>query len=168
MALGNAYFNVMPFASPGDLTRPDAPYNIAPLPFDVNNPFGAYGLPGKIAGGKFIPLSLVGDTAPFAFLYRPYPVRSPNASDPFFKAVPPTTGVANAMTLGYIGAMCNNGTAALGGTVYVRYANGTAGAPVGGVEATAIGGTNVALTGCSWANGMDGNNLSEIHVFTAN
>src|SRR3569833_3623618 len=113
-----AYFNALPFAIPGDITRPHGINNVESVAFDPALPFASYGIPGKLAAGKFVPLALVGDTQPYGWLVRPFPTSSPNATDPFFGAVPPVGGVANVMTRGYLGVKCNAGTPAIGGTDY--------------------------------------------------
>lgn len=166
--MGNAFWDVMPFASPGDLTRPHGINNTEPQAFDPANPFPFYGAPGKIGGGKFVPLTLVGDTQPYGFLQRVFPTRSPNETDPFFGATPPLKGVANVMTRGYMGVLCRAGVPALGGTVYYRYANAAGGTPLLGLEATTVVGSNVALLGVQFQNGQDSNGLTEIRFNAPN
>ena len=160
--MSNAFWTAIPFASPGDLTRPHGVHNVEPMAFDPNLPFPFYGAPGKIAANKFVPLTLVGDTQPYGFLQRPYPIRSPNQSDPFFGAVPPTSGVANVMTRGYMGVKCNAGVPAIQGTVYYRYANPTGPLPLLGLEATSVGGSNIALLNVQFQGAADANGLTEI------
>lgn len=69
---------------------------------------------------------------------------------------------------GCVNVICQNGTPALDGTVYVRVAANASipGAVVGGFEAAADGANSVALTNAKWKGGKDGNNVAEIRILT--
>ena len=69
---------------------------------------------------------------------------------------------------GCVNVICQNGTPALDGTVYVRVAANASipGAVVGGFEAAADGANSVALTNAKWKGGKDGNNVAEIRIMT--
>lgn len=69
---------------------------------------------------------------------------------------------------GCVNVICQNGTPALDGTVYVRIAENASipGAVVGGFEAAADGANSVALTNAKWKGGKDGNNVAEIRILT--
>lgn len=157
--------NVMVFRAPfgiaGAVSREDNKL-IEAQGLNVSLPFASYGIPGKIVSGLFVPVALVGDTAPYGFLVRPYPFQGPNASDALGTSVPLTTGVANILKRGYIQVQCNAGTPALNGTVYIRYANSDSTHPVAGIEAAAVGSTTVALTNCYFTGPADANGLVEI------
>jgi hypothetical protein len=163
-----AYFTSLPFGIPGSITRPHGVHNVESMAFDPATPFPSYGVPGKVVASKFVPLTAVGDTQPYGFLVRPYPTSSPNQSDPFFGAVPPVGGVANVMTRGYMAVKCNAGTPAFAGTVYFRYANAAGGTPLGGLEATAVGGSNVALLNIQFMGAADSNGNVEVRFGSAN
>lgn len=152
--MSNAYLFRMPQGVQGDLTRPSQA-TVEAQAFNAAAAFASYGIPGKMVSGLFVPLSLVGDTSPYGFLIRPYPITGASASDPLGTAVPPTTGVANILRRGYMNVVCNAGAPAFGGTVYVRYANPTGPLPNGGLEATSVPGSNVALLGVIFMGGAD-------------
>ena len=69
---------------------------------------------------------------------------------------------------GCVNVICQNGTPALDGTVYVRVAENASipGAVVGGFEAAADGSNSIALTNAKWKGGKDGNNVAEIRILT--
>lgn len=69
---------------------------------------------------------------------------------------------------GSIQVFCQNGTPALGGTVYVRTTyNGTyENAQVGGLEADDDSGNVVALTNCQWGGPADANGIAELVILT--
>ena len=69
---------------------------------------------------------------------------------------------------GCVNVICQNGTPALDGTVYVRVAANASipGAVVGGFEAAADGANSVALTNAKWKGGKDGNGVAEIRILT--
>lgn len=69
---------------------------------------------------------------------------------------------------GCVNVICQNGTPALDGTVYVRVkANASLpNAVVGGFEAAADGSNSVALTNAKWKGEKDGNGVAEIRILT--
>lgn len=69
---------------------------------------------------------------------------------------------------GCVNVICQNGTPALDGTVYVRVAENASipGAVVGGFEAAADGSNSIALTNAKWKGGKDGNGVAEIRILT--
>ena len=69
---------------------------------------------------------------------------------------------------GCVNVICQNGTPALDGTVYVRVAANASipGAVVGGFEAASDGANSVALTNAKWKGGKDGNGVAEIRILT--
>jgi hypothetical protein len=147
------------FGIPGDISRAGAA-TVEGQALNPAAPFASYGIPGKIVNGQFVPLTVVGDVTPYGILVRPYPTNS--SQDPIGTSTPPTSGVAGILRRGYISAACNGGVAALNAPVYVRYANPVAGAPIGGLEALSVAGTNVALTNAFWMGPQDAAGNAEI------
>ncbi|MCZ6975328.1 hypothetical protein NH824_23645, partial [Salmonella enterica] len=87
----------MPAGIPGDVTRQSAA-KIEPQVLNSSLPFAGYGLFGKLASNKFVPVGS-GDaaTAVYGLLVRPFPITGANASDPLGTSVPPTTGIADVL-----------------------------------------------------------------------
>jgi hypothetical protein len=153
----NAILYRMPNGVQGDLSRPSQA-TVEAVALASGTPFTAYGTPGKISGNNFVPLTLVGDTTPYGFLVRPFPTTGVNANDALGVGVPATPaimGPGNVMRRGYMIVACNAGVPAFGGTVYYRYANPTGPLPLNGLEATSVGGSNVALLGVQWMGLID-------------
>ena len=151
------------FAIPGQITRAPEKAIIEPSAFNASLPFPGYGLPGKIVSNAFVPV-VAGADVVYGFLVRPFPTQGVNASDPLGTAVPPTTGEADVMVFGYLGVKCNAGTPVQGGAVYVRYANGSSGTPVGGIEATSVPGTNFVIANAQFQGPADANGNCEIRL----
>ena len=157
-----AFLYRMPYGIPGDLTRA-AQATVEAQVLNSSLPFAGYGLFGKIASGKFVPVT-TGDAASavYGLLVRPYPTQGVNASDALGVSVPKTSGVCDVMRRGYANVKVNAGTAALGGTVYIRVAAAAAGKPIGGIEAAADGGNTIAVTGCVFMGDADASGNVEI------
>lgn len=147
------------YGVPGDITRPNAPYNDETQAFNPATPFPGFGLPGKLSGGYFVPITTTGD-AVYGFLTRVYPSAGPS-NDPFGSGVPPTAGPCSVLKKGYIAVQNNSGVPAQGGAVYIRFQNASAGKPVGGVEAAATGDT-YAATGWTFTGAADASGNVEI------
>lgn len=182
MTTSNAILYRAPYAIPGVLTRATHDNKIETQAFNTaltqNASSGAagqflsYGWPGKMSSGLFVPLALVGDAIPYGWLVRPYPITGANASDPLGTAVPNCAAgfAANVLRSGYIGVFVqlNAGSVAQGGTVYLRYQNGTASQPVGGIEAvsngnnTALGTWSGGPSGCMFTGPADANGNAEV------
>lgn len=157
-----AYTTRMPAGIPGDVTRPSQA-TIETGIFNSAAAFAGYGLFGKIASGKFVPVGS-GDAAAacYGVLVRPYPVTGANASDPLGTAVPPTTGTADVLRRGYINVKNNSGTPAAGGQVYIRVANASGGKPIGGIEAASDGANTIAPANCIFTGSADSSGNVEI------
>lgn len=145
-----AFLYRMPNGIPGDVTRQSIS-TIEPQILNSSLPFGGYGLFGKIASSKFVPVTS-GDVASsvYGLLVRPFPITGANASDPLGTAVPPTSGVADVLRRGYASVALKSGTAAPNGQVYVRVGNASSGKPIGGIEAAAektVAGGTITGTG---------------------
>lgn len=160
--MGNAILYRMPSGIPGDISR-QSQATVEPQIFDPALPFPGYGLFGKLAAGKFVPIT-TGDTAEavYGLLVRPYPTTGGAGSEPVGAATPPTKGVCDVLRRGYMTVKNNAGTPALGGQVYVRVAAAAAGKPIGGIEAAADGTNTIAVTGAIFMNGGDANGNVEI------
>lgn len=157
-----AYVERMPYGIPGDVSRPSQSTIEAGV-FNASLPFSKYGIPGKVASGKFVPLAGAETAADiYGILVRPYPITGASASDPLGTAVPPTTGVADVLRRGYITVKNNAGTPALNGAVYVRIATPGAGTPIGGIEAAADGANTIVLTGARFMSAADASGNVEI------
>lgn len=158
--MSNAFLYRMPSGIPGDVSR-KLESTVESQLFDSAHPFSAYGLFGKLANGKFIPMG-AGDTADsvYGLLVRPYPTHS--SQEPLGVATPPTSGVANVMRRGYMSVKNNAGNPTNGSQVYVRVANAASGKPLGGIEAVADGTNTIAIKGCIFTNAGDANGQIEI------
>ncbi len=160
--MGNAILYRMASGIPGDISR-QSQATVESLILDPANAFPGYGLFGKIASGKFVPVG-AGDaaTAVYGLLVRPFPTTGGAASDPLGTATPPTKGIADVMRRGYMTVKNNAGTPVLNGQVYVRVAAAAAGKPIGGIEAAADSTNTIAITGAIFTNGGDANGNVEI------
>lgn len=71
---------------------------------------------------------------------------------------------------GCINVICQNGTPALAGKVYVRIADNEAypNAAIGGFEAAADGANTVELTNAQWKGPADANGVAELRILTIN
>ncbi len=164
--MGNAITFRMNQGVPGGVTRQSQAQIEAQILGATAIP--GYGQPVKLTAGLAVPLALVGDTQAYGWLVRPFPTQGPNASDPLGTSVPPTTAgtILNILVKGYITVFCqaNPGSIVAGGTVYLRYANPSGQAIVGGVEATAIGATTVAMLNARFTGNVDAAGNAEIYV----
>ena len=72
------------------------------------------------------------------------------------------------MKRGCVNVICQNGTPAPGGKVYIRTVENESypKAVVGGVEATADTGKNVELTNAQWKGSTDANGVAEMRILT--
>lgn len=157
-----AFIYRMPFGIPGDVTR-QSQAKIETQILDSTAPFSAYGLPGKISNGKFVPFAgAEAATAMYGFLVRPYPTQGANASDPLGTAVPKTSGPCDILKSGYINVKNNAGTPALNGTVYIRIAAAAAGKPIGGIEAAADSTNTIAIAGAYFTGAADADGNVEV------
>ena len=157
-----AFLYRMPYGIPGDVTR-QSQSTIEPHVYNSSLPFAGFGLFGKIASGKFVPIT-TGDAAStvYGLLLRPFPVQGANASDPLGTSVPPTTGIADVLKRGYANVKCNNGTPALGGAVYVRVAAPSGAKVIGGIEATADGANTILVAGAQFQGAADATGNCEV------
>lgn len=150
----------MPSGVPGDISRRQSATVAARV---LGGAFAAFGLFGKLSAGKLVPLTGNETAAQLdGLLVRSFPMTGANASDPLGTAVPPTSGVADVLKRGYMTVKVNAGTAAIGGTVYVRVAAATGPKPLGGIEAVADATNTVALTNAAFESAADASGNAEI------
>lgn len=154
----------MPAGIPGAVTRAEHA-TIEPGLMNSAAPFSAYGLPAKIASGKFVPVG-AGDVAAamVAILVRPYPTQA--AQDPLGTATPPQTGgIGDFLKRGYMTAKLNGGaTLAKGDQIYIRTANASAGKPIGGFEGAAENNSSQAATSAAVAGNTGNGTMGTITV----
>lgn len=152
----------MPAGIPGAVSRVEHATVEAGL-YDSTAPFSAYGLPAKLASGKYQPLG-AGDaaTALVALLVRPYPTNS--SQEGLGVATPPQTGgIGNFLRRGYMTIKLNGGaTVAKGDQVYIRVANAAAGKPVGGFEGASDSTNTVAPAGLVFTGPADSTGNVEV------
>jgi len=156
-----AYLFRMPSGIPGDVSRPSQS-TIESGFFNPSSPFPAYGLPGKIVSGQFVPLAASDPaTAVYGILVRPFPTTGANASDPLGTSVPPTSGVCNILRRGYVTVLNQAGTPALDGQVYSRVASPSGSKTIGDIEA-ASDSTNTIALNATFMNAGDASGNVEI------
>lgn len=121
----------MPSGVPGDISR-RAQSVVEQAFLDPAKPFTAYGLFGKVAAGKFVPLE-ANDAASkiYGVLARPYPTQTAAGDGTGVS----TQRVGDALRSGFMTVKSNAGAPAFGGQVFTRVAAPVAGKPLGGVEA---------------------------------
>lgn len=173
MTTSNAINFRMQYAFPGDLTRGAGRSNVK-AEFYGATAFLSYGVACTLSSGTVIPInSNLGSTANsvYGWLVRPFPLQTLAYADTVANATtPPTTGVANVMTEGYIGVFVQSGAASVveGGIVYIYYAATSGAHIIGGVEGTTSG-NNFAVTNttnsrktCYFTGPCDANGYTEI------
>lgn len=164
MTQSNAYPYRMPFGIPGALSRSGQGVVEAHALGAI--PIPAYGFPVKMVGQVIRPMNLNNDTNPFGWLVRPFPTQDDGNEAIAVGAPPAAQGtVLNILKRGYMSvwAQANAASVAAGGKVYMRYANPSGAAVVGGIEGLSIPGTNVALLHCYFTGPTDDAGNTEIY-----
>ncbi len=160
-----AFLYRMPAGIPGMLTRTEIA-TVEPQIVMTTNPPLTYGVPIAIDATALQARPFgAGDVAAniYGFLVRPYPTNGNQINEPIGTAVPPTAGVCNVLTRGYIMASLGATTAAKkNGAVFVRIATASAGKPIGGVEAAADSTNTVQLTNAHFMGPADAQGNVEI------
>ncbi len=157
----------MPNGFPGSYTRqPDMIVDTHPLGGSANVEFGT---PLVYSGNTVVPFGAADTAAKFVgiaareiksalgYLDQNKGEFAPDEAVPTFKR-------------GCINVLCNVGTPALNGDVYIRIA-ANASIPtgvIGGFEAAADGTNTVKLTNCKWHGAADANRVAEIRILTCN
>lgn len=141
--MGNAILYRMPSGVPGDISR-RAQSVVEQVFLDPAKPFTAYGLPGKIVSGKFVPLE-AGDAATviYGILVRPYPIQTGNADG---SGVATSAKVGDCLRKGFMTVYNRAGSPAFNGTVYARVGTPAGVKIIGGIEA-ASDSTNTVVIG---------------------
>lgn len=158
----------MPLGIQGDISRPSTG-TVESQALNSSAAFAQYGLPGKVATGKFVPVAAQNDVV-YGFLLRPFPITGANASDPLGTSAPPTTGIASILRRGYLSVLVQLGGAscALGSGVFIRYQNPSGSQIVAGIEGATTGNTYQLTSTYSNGSGayftgpVDGNNIAEL------
>lgn len=158
-----AYLYKMPSGGAGFVSR-NAPNATIEPKFLDNTAKPAYGAPVKLVNGKVTALA-AGDAATviYGLLARPYPTSSGTASltSPFGPETPPDQA-AGVLKRGYMTVLLRSGTAAPGGTVYVRVGAATSDKPLGGIEAAADSTNTVVLPNAYFNGAVDSYGIVEI------
>lgn len=156
----------MPHGFAGSYSRqPDM--IVATLPAGGTNPI-VFGTPLKLSSGKVVPMGS-GDAAT-AFIG--VAGREFKSSLEYLSqgdgAYAPSEAVS-VFERGKINVVCQKGTPALGGSVYVRVAANSSypTAVVGGFEAEADSTNTVLLTNCNWYGPADANKVAELSIRVA-
>lgn len=132
--MSNSILYRMSSGIPGALTRTQEATVESGL-YDSTKAFAAYGL-AVVHGALKLRPPAAGDLEADirGLLVRPYPLQT-TQSEALGAATPPTVGIADFLTRGFMIAALNAGTAVKGASAYVRIASASAGKPIGGIEA---------------------------------
>lgn len=139
-----AFVYRMPSGIPGDVSRKEHSVVETQI-LDATKAFSSYGLAGKMAGGKFVPLA-AGDTADVVYgvLVRPFPTGA--SQEGLGVATPPTTGPGDTLRRGYMTVKLNGGASVVAGSpAFIRVGAPAAGKPVGGWEGAADSSNTIAV-----------------------
>lgn len=161
-----AFTTRMPAGIPGGFSRGVGQATVEPQLNNTSLPFARYGMFGKIASGKFVPLAS-GDAGTLAYgiLMRPYPTR--DSTDGLGVSTPiqaQRTVILDVLRRGYASVLLKDGTATKTGQVYVVTTAGgtnavndivTSASPAGG-------GTGVAITGAFFTGPADASGNTEV------
>lgn len=156
--MGNAILYRMPSGVPGDISR-RAQSVVEQVFLDPAKPFPAFGLPGKIAGGKFVPLE-AGDTADviYGLFVRPYPTQTANADGSGIGS----GKVGDCLRKGFMTVYNRAGAPAFNGAAYARIAAPAGVKIVSGIEAVADGANTIAIPKCTFKDAGDASGNVEI------
>lgn len=147
--------------------QPDSIIDTHPLGGDASIAFGApvvYGTDGAV-----VPFGAGGTAEAFLGIA----LREVKSATDYFNQNVGTYQPGEAvpvMIRGCANVLCQNGTPAPGGTVYIRTVANEAypNAVVGGFEAAADDANSVALTNVKWKGTADANGIAEVRILTAN
>jgi hypothetical protein len=159
----NAFTYRMPAGIPGTISRAAGQATVEPEVANAGTPFPRYGMFGKTAAEKFVPLE-AGDGAGAitGLLVRPFPTTS--SQDGLGTSTPPTSGLLDRLKRGYMVVTLAKGAAAKDAQVFVvTTAGGTV--VVGDIVTSANpagGGAAVAAAGAFFTGPADANGVVEI------
>lgn len=156
--MSNALLYRMPSGVPGDVSR-RAQSTVEQVTLDPAKPFPAYGLPGKIVAGKFVPLEAA-DTADliYGFLVRPYPTQTANADGSGVSSGP----MGDCLRRGFMTVYNRAGAPAINGVVYTRIATPAGVKIIGGIEAAADGANTVVVAKAAFKDAGDASGNVEL------
>ncbi|MFV8845144.1 structural cement protein Gp24 [Serratia fonticola] len=144
--MANTILYRMPAGIAGAISRPQD-LTVEPHVLDSTKPFAAYGLGGKIAGGKFVPVE-AGDAATVmaGIFVRPYPTAS--QPDKVRQIGSGFNFTGDNMKRGYVTVNIggNASSVDLNAPVYMRVATPTEASPLGAFLAAADGANTVQVT----------------------
>lgn len=144
--MANTILYRMPAGIAGAISRPQD-LTVEPHVLDSTKPFAAYGLGGKIAGGKFVPLE-AGDAATVmaGIFVRPYPTAS--QPDKVRQIGSGFNFTGDNMKRGYVTVNIGGNASAvdLNAPVYMRVGTPTEASPLGAFLAAADGANTVQVT----------------------
>lgn len=154
----NALLKRMASGIPGDISRRGVTLVEPTVTAPTTAPFSAYGLPGKLVAGVFLPfVAADAGTLIAGFLVRPYPTQTANAN-----GTGVNTGVIqDRMRRGWMTVKVQLGTAAIGNPVYVRNASAVTGQIIGGLEAGTTA-NNSVIPGAYFSSAADADGNAEI------
>ncbi len=167
--MGNAFTYRMPAGIPGTVSRP-GDSTIEPGLLNANYPPTVFGIPMKIASGKYLPVAAADVVATVmvngGMLVRPYPQQQ-STNEALGTSTPDVTRIADIMKRGYmmvkVNASLPAAVPAKGGVVYCRKTDhGAAEYLIGGVESDADGAKCEAIPGCYFTGTMDADGNCEI------
>lgn len=160
--MSNAILYRMPAGIAGAISRPQD-LTVEPHILDSTKPFAFYGVAGKIAAGKFVPIT-AGDTAAFvAGVYvRPFPTAS--QPDLVQQTGGNSSATGGALVRGYVTVnIAGDASAvALRGSVFMRVGSPTSASPLGSFLAAADGANTVAITNAYFNGPGDANGNVEL------
>ncbi|MDJ8454351.1 hypothetical protein LEF52_22255 [Salmonella enterica] len=144
--MANTILFRMPSGIAGAISRPQN-LTVEPHVLDSTKPFAAYGLGGKISGGKFVPVE-AGDTADViaGIFVRPYPTAS--QPDKIRQISSGFNFTGDNLKRGHVTVNIggNASAVALNAPVYMRVDNPTDSSPLGAFLAAADGDNTVQIT----------------------
>lgn len=158
---------VMPNGYAGSYARqPDMIIDTHPLGGSANVPFGT---PLVYSGGKVVAAGAATTAADFVGIAAREIKSAVSYIDQSVGQYVPNEPVS-VFKRGCINVVCNVGSPAVGGAVYLRIAaNGSIPTGVvGGLEAAADGSNTVLLTSCQWHGPADPNKVAELCLLTRN
>ena len=145
--------------------QPDTIIDTHPLAGDANLAFGLAVVPGT--AGAVAPVSGSSTAANFLGIALRETKSATDYLNQGAGAYVPGDAVP-VLKRGCANVLCQNGTPAFDGTVYVRIAanNAYPNAVVGGFEAAADGANTIALTNVKWKGTADANGIAEVRIMT--
>lgn len=160
---------------PGDINRTH-PFSSEPALMNTTTPIRLYGDPALIDSStnsyRGFTTTDTAVTKLDGILVRPYPTQqtSGGMSAALGAATPPTSGVIDILTDGYIMAKCNNfavNPPSKGGAVFVRTAATAGNLVQGGLHAADDGANAIQVTNAMWNGPADANGVAELRVWKA-